>query len=264
MDAADSPRPAHGKSACLFCRQRKVACDRLRPSCSFCRRNEVDCKYGSSRKPGLRAGFVTQLEERVGELEKRVRSLESTQSTGSSVDVDVPQDRPSTALPPSAHSVLDTPASFAAFHEGPAAVTQAETSAGPHPLSPPLLADFCVHWFERYHPWFPILHQPSLLASLERWPDLSQSELRVCKAIVAITVKDAPIGPYSVEQRTQWADQLYEQVIIESMRELCLQSIQALLILSNNEYGAGRPSQFWNLVALCKRCAIYYLLLTSC
>lgn len=257
MDAADSPRPGHGKSACLFCRQRKVACDRLRPSCSFCRRNEVDCKYGSSRKPGLRAGFVTQLEERVVELEKRVRSLESTQSTSGSAQVDLPPDQPSNAAPPSAHGVLDTPASFSAYNDEAAAVTRDRTSTGPHPLSPPLLADFCVHWFERYHPWFPILHQPSLLASLERWPDLSQPELRVCKAIVAIIVKDGPIGPYTIDQRIQWADQLYEQVILESMSELCLQSIQALLILTNSEYGSGRPSQFWNLVALCKRGATH-------
>jgi hypothetical protein len=40
------------------------------------------------------------------------------------------------------------------------------------PLSINVAIELCTAWFERYHPWFPILHQPSSLASLQ---DLASS-----------------------------------------------------------------------------------------
>lgn len=78
---------------CLLCRQRKVACDRQQPSCGFCLKNNAQCQYVVNQKrPGLRAGFVSQLEQRicrwstkfylapltcVANLEDRVKSLEA-------------------------------------------------------------------------------------------------------------------------------------------------------------------------------------------
>ncbi|KIW57960.1 hypothetical protein PV05_02514 [Exophiala xenobiotica] len=40
---------------------------------------------------------------------------------------------------------------------------------------------------------------------------------------------------------------------MDAMKQVSLQSVQALLVLSNLDYGGGQAHQFWNLMALCKR-----------
>lgn len=40
---------------------------------------------------------------------------------------------------------------------------------------------------------------------------------------------------------------------MDAMKQISLQAVQALLILSNIDYGEGKVHEFWNLVALCKR-----------
>lgn len=53
-------------SRCLTCRQRKVACDRGRPQCGLCSRNGFECEYKSRQhRPGVRAGYVSRLEEQL-------------------------------------------------------------------------------------------------------------------------------------------------------------------------------------------------------
>lgn len=40
---------------------------------------------------------------------------------------------------------------------------------------------------------------------------------------------------------------------MEAISQLSLQSLQAVLILTIRDFGAGRLSEFWNLIALAKR-----------
>ena len=55
------------------------------------------------------------------------------------------------------------------------------------------------------------------------------------------------------EQREQLSSNFRGQVIMEALGNLSLQSLQALLIITILDYGAGKLSEFWNLVATCKR-----------
>ena len=56
------------QNSCGLCRQRKTKCDRQKPSCSHCIKAGADCKYLSKQKKhGLRAGYVAELERRLGE-----------------------------------------------------------------------------------------------------------------------------------------------------------------------------------------------------
>ena len=123
------------------------------------------------------------------------------------------------------------------------------------PLSPTVLNELCNTWFEKYHPWFPILHQPSLLEALQTYPaiDTSTHQL-VIKAIVAVTVLYCRTAPSTPSQSQQWSGTLRDRVIMDAMKQVSLQSVQALLVLSNLDYGGGQAHQFWNLMALCKRC----------
>ncbi|KAI1432701.1 fungal-specific transcription factor domain-containing protein [Xylaria sp. CBS 124048] len=60
--------------SCETCKQRKVKCDRGQPSCGWCRRNSVTCEYRERKKPGLRAGYGRELEQRLDRLEEILRS----------------------------------------------------------------------------------------------------------------------------------------------------------------------------------------------
>ncbi|KAH6613633.1 fungal-specific transcription factor domain-containing protein [Chaetomium sp. MPI-SDFR-AT-0129] len=58
---------------CELCKQRKVKCDRGQPSCGWCSRNGALCEYKERKKPGLRAGYGRELEQRLDKLEEKLR-----------------------------------------------------------------------------------------------------------------------------------------------------------------------------------------------
>ena len=117
---------------------------------------------------------------------------------------------------------------------------------------------------EKYHPWFPILHQPSLLEILQTSPILSSTiQYIVFKAIAAVTLPQSyHTDSITNDQRQQCSDDLRSQVVMEAISHLSLQSLQAVLILTIRDFGAGRLSEFWNLVALAKR--LTYLRAITC
>jgi len=54
-------------TVCYLCRQRKTKCDRNLPRCGYCIKAKVNCQYvAQPRKRGLRAGYVSELEARLG------------------------------------------------------------------------------------------------------------------------------------------------------------------------------------------------------
>ncbi|KAK4168489.1 fungal-specific transcription factor domain-containing protein [Cladorrhinum sp. PSN259] len=64
--------------SCELCKQRKVKCDRTQPSCGWCSRNNATCEYKERKKPGLRAGYGRELEQRLDKLESKIRQHEET------------------------------------------------------------------------------------------------------------------------------------------------------------------------------------------
>ncbi|KAF9886044.1 hypothetical protein FE257_012100 [Aspergillus nanangensis] len=60
--------------SCELCKQRKVKCDRIQPSCGWCTRNGQLCEYKERKKPGLRAGYGKELEQRLDRLEEIIQS----------------------------------------------------------------------------------------------------------------------------------------------------------------------------------------------
>ncbi|KAK3388496.1 fungal-specific transcription factor domain-containing protein [Sordaria brevicollis] len=59
--------------SCETCKTRKVKCDRGQPSCGWCTRNAHACEYKERKKPGLRAGYGRELEQRLDHLEGELR-----------------------------------------------------------------------------------------------------------------------------------------------------------------------------------------------
>ncbi|KAL4893337.1 putative C6 transcription factor [Aspergillus ambiguus] len=60
--------------SCELCKQRKVKCDRAQPSCGWCSRNGQQCEYKERKKPGLRAGYGKELEQRLDRLEEIIQT----------------------------------------------------------------------------------------------------------------------------------------------------------------------------------------------
>ncbi|KAJ5082133.1 hypothetical protein N7532_011176 [Penicillium argentinense] len=60
--------------SCELCKQRKVKCDRVQPSCGWCTRNGQLCEYRERKKPGLRAGYGKELEQRLDRLEEVIKA----------------------------------------------------------------------------------------------------------------------------------------------------------------------------------------------
>ncbi|DAA75148.1 TPA_exp: putative C6 transcription factor [Trichophyton benhamiae CBS 112371] len=60
--------------SCELCKQRKVKCDRSQPSCGWCARNGHPCEYKERKKPGLRAGYGRELEQRLDRLEEVIQA----------------------------------------------------------------------------------------------------------------------------------------------------------------------------------------------
>lgn len=52
-------------TSCLFIADQFV--DRAQPSCGWCARNGQVCEYKERKKPGLRAGYGKELEQRLGQ-----------------------------------------------------------------------------------------------------------------------------------------------------------------------------------------------------
>jgi hypothetical protein len=74
-----------------------VKCDRGQPSCGWCTRNGAICEYKERKKPGLRAGYGRELEQRLDRLEDILRShaqiLESS-FTNNSASIPSDQETP--------------------------------------------------------------------------------------------------------------------------------------------------------------------------
>lgn len=281
----DTPRSGAGEgelsqTVCSLCRHRKARCDRRKPRCGLCIKNDMDCEYVvTQKKRGLRAGYVSELERRLEVLERDVRDLKSQRpilpeihSFNNVNDLDlsfqnnidpmlgVEPITPNSAPGPTNHSNAARQWSQSTQENAlPASPIDAnKIASGIETLSPPILAELLDTWFSDYYRWIPILHKPSLLDTLHT-PFLKESQLYiVLKAITAVTVTDTQktrLSRLCDEDRQRLALSFRCQVVMEAMGSLSLQSLQALLVITILDYGAGKFSDFWNLVALCKRMA---------
>jgi hypothetical protein len=143
-------------------------------------------------------------------------------------------------------------------------VSHVSTKAAHHPpllfdpFGPGVIDALCSDWFQKYHAWFPILHQPSLLDILQSSTGPSTTiQSIVLRAIAAVVIPHCEqTSSLTREQRQKLSDDLRGQIVIEAISHLTLQSLQAVLILTIRDWGMGRLIEFWNLVALAKRCLL--------
>lgn len=275
-----------------MCRQRKVACDRRRPRCGLCSKNDFDCEYKSrQQRPGLRAGYVSRLETQLSKLttlapsQSAVRgcevcslvSLISPRYSAENVEarlrkVEAQLERESHAHPrPINHTDRGSTASASpldgpmidpdAWGPSPAEVDQTRSpsyldsvdvvsqdiTATPELLLAPTADKWLAIWVQKYQPWFPILHQGSMCGVSG---SVDPRYALAWKAVTAVVVLSQEEPPHW-EQRA--AEQMARDVVLQGLTVSSLQTVQALLIISNHYYANGNHTEFWNILAMCKK-----------
>lgn len=113
------------------------------------------------------------------------------------------------------------------------------------------LAQSCNLWFEEYHTWFPLMHQQTLAQCLEEYTNISDTGRPL--VLQAITV--AALGSTSRPQEgtESLKSELKNATVLEALNSSCLDSIQALLVLSMLQYGNGHLTEAGNLLAMCRK-----------
>lgn len=128
-------------------------------------------------------------------------------------------------------------------------------SSSPLDLTRQNISAYCSIWFEQYHSWFPILHQPTILESCRQFIDHSNGAVSlVLKSVAAVIIPTQPLPAHvNDNERQKWLLSMEDDITLAAFHNLSLQSLQALLILTIPVFGAGRMAEFYNLMALCKR-----------
>lgn len=116
------------------------------------------------------------------------------------------------------------------------------------------LTQSCRLWFEEHHAWFPLMHEQTLLRCLEDFTNVSDtSRPLVFQAITAATIESTCRQESLAEDVEALRISLKDSTILAALNSPCLDSIQALLVLSMLQYGNGCLTEAGNLLAMCRK-----------
>jgi Fungal Zn(2)-Cys(6) binuclear cluster domain/Fungal specific transcription factor domain len=268
------------KISCRLCRQRKTRCDRRKPRCGHCFKAGADCEYVSKQKKrGLRAGYVAELERRLGELCRAFADDIGLKGGSSDVveqelqQLKQNQAKPGNELLPGTDSQAPSP--WETSHRTYSRVEEeAELSSGMpghvtyrhddptrlelQHLSPAMMNSLCEVWFKEYQPWCPMLDRHQIAASLQNVSSHPGQGMDITlKALLCLTVSHSSQAiSLGYDGRRRLSQHLRSEVILEAMRMSRNQSLQALLIIVIYHYGYGNLSEAWNLLSICKRMCV--------
>jgi Fungal specific transcription factor domain len=240
----------------------------------------VDCEYLSKQKKhGLRAGYVAELEKRLGEyylprhpegmLNNRIQDvveheLEQLKQNQLNAGIEVTSGRDSHDISPwptsyQPHSRPDGELDFSSGIPRPIHHPRDDdVSIELQHLSPAMMTSLCEVWFKEYQPWCPILDRHSIAVSLQNVSsDPSRGMDINLKALLCLTVShSSPAISLGYDGRRRLSQHLRAEVVLEAMQMSRNRSLQALLIIVIYHYGYGNLSEAWNLLSVCKRMCV--------
>ncbi|USP81779.1 hypothetical protein yc1106_09053 [Curvularia clavata] len=288
--------------ACVSCKQRKLRCSRELPSCTHCLRLSSECVYQPKNKPGLKPGAVEALTRRVAFLEKilldengqiRARYVDEDAPTKQAVSQETPTTT-ATETPSrgNEHAQPTNPTSQQQYaklsRESAPAVHKEEIMSSnplkrkhttpllenwlfpfgdvdiaqhlpPQPLLEKLADFFCIS----FHHWIPYIHKKRLQTRV-RQGSQDPGLVLVLHALVAVGLRHMDPGVLFLDQ-----DQILQQIqvsrmIVEThaMRNVTIESLQALIFLVFDLLNDGQPQRAWPLIGSLTR-TIDYLQLTT-
>ncbi|KAF1922533.1 uncharacterized protein M421DRAFT_77921 [Didymella exigua CBS 183.55] len=273
-DSPDQAKPATEGLACNGCRKAKLRCSRDRPNCLHCRKTGLECIYESKRnKPGLKPGAVENLHRRLDELERRLEEKDASEARHPGGDADNSTVSVSNGSDATAHDVLALLA-----RELPKLVGQNKTQSvttpalseqsykrrrlddtsdvpswtGDAPTLPraDMLETILTAYFTHVHPWIPMIHQGRFF---ERLADETRRDqlLIILHAMVLAASKFVPGATVQVFEHTR------KWIICSAMDSLSVENLQALTILTFNDFGDGNAEKTWSVIGSMTRTVEY-------
>ncbi|KAI9924095.1 hypothetical protein MW887_007335 [Aspergillus wentii] len=265
--------------SCELCKQRKVKCDRAQPSCGWCSRNGQLCEYKERKKPGLRAGYGKELEQRLDRLEAviqtQARFIEShiLQSQPRFAH-DLSQSAPLSYSSPSEPSAINGPTPLPQVQDTshndysgnesslnvPVSLfsNQEQSFADPGLDLPPydLLYALVDLYFEHINTWCPILHRRTTLDSFFGPTPLEEADRILLYSIVATTLRFSTDSRLNEQNRKRYHDSSKQKVLLYGLENSSVKALQALVILALDLVGSSNGPPGWKLLALITRSVV--------
>ncbi|KAJ4854580.1 fungal specific transcription factor domain-containing protein [Trichoderma breve] len=229
-DTNDNPDLHDG--ACSTCRRKKQKCSREEP-CRTCISSGSDCIYENAQRRGAKPGYIDTLIKRMDTLEALVLGQSMLLGPAITPTKDASDDPPDLGRG-------NTDASSAVHMSG----------ASPKASVPPLhmMRELVNIYFNRIHPWIPILHRPDIEAALETQngslPDI------VLLAMTAVSIRF-----YTSDRQIQdlYSRRCHDAVVLACMDRFSVQTLQASIILAFNTIGSGKGPTSWSIVSSATR-----------
>lgn len=287
-DAQSKKRKRSMKISCELCKARKVKCDKQEPACGWCASHGRLCVYRERKRPGVRASYEIDLEEKVNRMEAMLQLL------GAKVEDHIANDqvvktgehlRSPTWSPNRfrAPSVLDgdvrstpTPAQAwrpdisrqgSTYGRQSDAISiqslvgdtsdrfpqarQADAEADLPPYD--LLYSLVDLYFKHVATWSPILDRKNTFDVLFGRATLEEPDRILLHAIVAVTLRFSRDPRLTSQTRAHYHDISKQKVQLYGLENPNIRALQALVILAIDILGTSNGPQGWNLLALIAR-----------
>ncbi|KAL5407652.1 hypothetical protein PMIN03_007024 [Paraphaeosphaeria minitans] len=269
---ASSPPKSAPDIACNNCRKAKLRCSRDRPSCAHCRKTGADCLYETKRtKPGLKTGAIENVHRRLDALERQTKEqAELCRGSHPSASVDS-QDMTAREilsllareLPKLDDGTIESQSRLWSPKEAMPGAKRKRvfddedevcTVDGSNSLSlnPALLEEAIAAYFFYVHPWIPMIHEGRFRRRLEHGGGRARLIVVIEAMVVAASrfVPNASISAGTIAQ-------MRSRVITAAMDSVCLESLQALIIVAYTDIGDGNAAKAWSLVGSLTRTVGY-------
>lgn len=287
-DAQSKKRKRSMKISCELCKARKVKCDKQEPACGWCASHGRLCVYRERKRPGVRASYEIDLEEKVNRMETMLQLL------GAKVEDHIANDQVGKAndhlrspawsqnryRPPSSldGDIKSTPAPSSNWrpdiprHDSSygrqsdtisiqslvgetndrlsqARPTEIEAELPPYDL----LYSLVDLYFKHVATWSPILDRKNTFDVLFGRAVLEEPDRILLHAIVAVTLRFSKDSRLTSHNRMRYHDISKQKVQLYGLENPNIRALQALVILAIDILGTSNGPQGWNLLALIAR-----------
>jgi len=275
-------------NSCELCKARKVKCDKAEPACGWCASHGRLCVYKERKRPGVRASYEIDLEEKVSRMEAMLNLL------GSKVEDHIVNDHVGRAQP-----VLPSPTYSQGRYRPTPSLTDGDPRSTPIPTSAPwrpelprkdsfsirsiigdgsdglshsqpfhfprqleqepdlppydLLYSLVDLYFKHVATWSPILDRQNTFDVLFGRAVMEEPDRVLLHAIVAVTLRFSKDLRLTNESRKHYHDVSKQKVQLYGLENPNIQALQALVILAIDILGTSNGPQGWNLLALIAR-----------
>lgn len=252
------------KISCELCKSRKVKCDRQEPKCGWCASHDRICIYRERKRPGVRAAYELDLEEKVNRLETMLQTLKTE------VDDHIANDHVAdvgdfelTARQRMASVEQDLPWLTASRTKGwsrgrdgtamrylPVSIDHVAEDGDLPPYD--LLYELVDLYFKHVATWSPILDRKHTFNILfGHTPDEPHRVL--LHAIVAVSLRFSKDPRLTPAAREHYHSVSKTKVQLYGLENANIPALQALVVLAIDILGTSNSAQGWNLLALIAR-----------